>query len=39
MVLKIDGRRSRCVMVKPLEETDPEAVDEDDGCRLANFEA
>jgi hypothetical protein len=39
MVLKIDGRRSRCVMVKPLEETDPETLAEDDRCRPANFES
>jgi hypothetical protein len=38
MVLKIDGRRSRCVMVKPTEGTDAEVSDEDDGCRMGNFE-
>jgi hypothetical protein len=38
MVLKIDGRRSRCVMVKPSEEADPEQGGEDDGCRLGNYE-
>lgn len=38
MVLKIDGRRSRCVMVKPLSEEDGEQGGEDDGCRMGNFE-
>jgi len=35
MVLKIDGRESRCVMVKPAQGADVEAAEEDDGCRAA----
>jgi CheY-like chemotaxis protein len=38
MVLKIDGRSSRCAMVKPVEGEDLDGVEENDKCRLANFE-
>jgi hypothetical protein len=40
MLLKIDGRRSRCVMVKPSEGQATEALQEDDeACRMTMLES